>query len=66
MSRQEIGAHLFISPWTVKVQLDHLRQRIQARNTPQAIAICIARGYLCVDGRNDRVFIPEPLALEAA
>lgn len=64
-TREEIGQQMGYSPWTVKRRLDELRELVEARNTSQAIVTCIARGYLCVDGRAERVFIPEPIAVAA-
>lgn len=60
MTRQEIAREMHVSPWTVKEWFDNMRNLLCARNLPQAIALCIARGYLCVDGRTEKVYIPEP------
>jgi DNA-binding CsgD family transcriptional regulator len=61
LDRREIGVEMMISPLTVRNQIVSLRKRLRAENTPQALAICIARGYLCVDGRTERVYIPQPI-----
>lgn len=66
LTRQEIGARLFLSPWTVRNQIVAVRERLGAENTLQALAICIARGYLCVDGRTERVYIPQPIDMIVA
>jgi DNA-binding CsgD family transcriptional regulator len=65
MTRQEIADDLHYSPWTIKRRLAEAHELLGARNTPQALAICIARGYLCVDGRAEVLFIPDPLAIPA-
>ena len=65
LTRHEIAAQLDYSPWTIKRRLDDLRETLHARNTLQATAICIARGYICVDGRRERTYIPEPLEAAA-
>jgi DNA-binding CsgD family transcriptional regulator len=65
-TRQEIGSVLFISPWTVKRQLDEVRTRLEARSVFHAITLCVARGHLCIDGREEKVFVPQPLEVELA
>lgn len=64
MRREEIAGVLCISSHTVKDRIDGIRARLGARTTPQAVAVCIARGYLCVDGRAEQLFIPEPFELD--
>lgn len=49
-SREDIGRELFISPWTVKVDLDRLRTKVGACNVTHALAICIGAGLLIVVG----------------
>lgn len=61
-TREQIAGILHISPWTVKDRIDGIRGRLGALTTPHAVALCIARGYLCIDGRDETVFIPEPFA----
>jgi DNA-binding CsgD family transcriptional regulator len=65
LTRDEVGRVLHISPHTVKDHIDDARARLGARNVAHAFSICIARGYLCVDGRAECVFIPKPLELVA-
>lgn len=60
-TRHEIARELDYSPWTVKRRLDDLREILRAGNIPHALTICIARGYLAVDGRRGTVFIPKPI-----
>lgn len=57
-SREEIGRELFISPWTVKYELDRLRDLVDARNVTHALAICVTAGYLVADGAHG-VRVPE-------
>lgn len=64
-SREEIGRALYISPWTVKVDLDRLREYIGARNVTHAVSICIVRGLLVVEDDEVHVGQLEP-ALVAA
>lgn len=63
MTRAEIGVELIISRHTV---MDHLRQACQilgAENSVHAVTICLARGYLCADGRRHvvDVYVPTPI-----
>lgn len=64
MTFDEIGSAVHLSPFTVKFHLDELRRRTQAKNLTQAAIVCVAAGYLCVDGRARRPFVPT--SLEAA
>lgn len=50
--RDEIGLQLYVSQWTVKMDLDRLRATLGARNIPHALTICIARGLLRVEGEH--------------
>lgn len=55
----EIGSEIHISEWTVKRDLDQLRSALEASNLSHALMLAIGRGYLAVDGRSGRAFIPE-------
>lgn len=57
MSRDEIGRTLYLSPWTVKQYLDRARSRLDASNVTHAVAICMARGYLCADPLDGQVIV---------
>lgn len=48
LGREEIGATLFLSPWTVKRYLSDARELLHARNNTHAVAICILAGDLGV------------------
>lgn len=63
-TREEIGRELFISPWTVKVDLDQLRARISARNVAHALSICLMLGLLQVDARARAVRVVPKAASE--
>lgn len=63
-SREEIGRKLFLSPETVKKDLDFLREELGARNVTHALAICIVAGHLVV--RDDCVEAPENALAVAA
>ncbi len=59
MTYIEIGHEMGIGYWTVKDTLDDLRERVGARNTPHAIAVCVIHGWLVVvDG--DLLAVPAP------
>lgn len=45
-TREEIAGTLFISVPTVKHHLSLGRQRVGAKNTTQAVAICVDRGWV--------------------
>lgn len=57
-----IGELIFLSEHTVKYHLTELRRAVGAGSNTHALVLCIARGYLCVDGRSDEVFVPELVA----
>lgn len=61
MTRKEIAGELFLSPLTVRNHLLQLCHRIGARDRCHALSICIARGYLAVDGREHVIYVPEPV-----
>jgi DNA-binding CsgD family transcriptional regulator len=63
MTREEIARDLGYSPWYVKDLFAEARSTLGARNITHAITICLARGYLCVDGRAESLFKPDPIAL---
>ncbi len=66
MTYEQIAQEMGIGYWTVKDTLDQLRERIGARNTPHAIAVCVVHGWLAaVDGDLLAVPASEP-ALVAA
>lgn len=63
----EIGRLAHLSPWTVKYHLDNLRHELEAKNLTHALVMCVARGWLCIDGRAAEAFVPaEPEQLVAA
>lgn len=62
---QKISDEIFVSPQTVQYRLDRLRERLGAENLTKALALCLAHGYLCVDGRSQELFIPDPLTAAA-
>lgn len=49
-SREEIGRRLIISPRTVKLDLDGIREVVGARNVTHAVGVCLAQGLLCING----------------
>jgi DNA-binding NarL/FixJ family response regulator len=59
MTFEQIGGAIGFSGRTVKEDLDRLRRALSARNLSQAIVVCLARGYICIDGRDCRLFVPE-------
>lgn len=59
---EQIGEQLHLSQWTVKYDLDRLRELLDARSLTHCFTICIARGMLCVDGRVGKPFVPRDLA----
>jgi DNA-binding CsgD family transcriptional regulator len=63
MTRRQIGEELIISPITVMNHLAQAREILGARNSVHAVTICIARGHLCIDGRDGsaKVYAPRPL-----
>lgn len=63
MSRDEIADELFLSPATIRTQVQLVRTRLGARTICEALAVSIACGYLGVDGRRQVVYIPEPLSV---
>lgn len=64
-SREEIGVELCLSPWTVKAELDRLRDLVAARNVTHALAICLTVGYLVADGGHGVRVPDERLAVAA-
>ncbi len=48
-TNREISEQLHFAERTVETQLARLRERLEARNTAQALVICISRGYLYID-----------------
>jgi DNA-binding CsgD family transcriptional regulator len=61
LTRRDIAAELFLSPMTVRAYLSQVCEILDARNSVHAVTICLARGYLCVDGRTGDVYVPVPL-----
>lgn len=60
LTREEIGKQMFISPLTVRNKLLEARSRMEASNITHTIVLCVARGYLGVDGRDEAVYVPTP------
>lgn len=60
-SRQQVGAELCLSPLTIRNLTNDLRVCLGVATELQAVATCIARGMLCVDGRDQTVYVPESL-----
>jgi DNA-binding CsgD family transcriptional regulator len=63
MTRAEIGMELFIAPTTVMNRLAEAREILGAENSTHAVTLCLARGYLCVDHRTERLYVPRPIDL---
>lgn len=61
MTFVEIGREVHLSPRTVKADLRALRDMLPARSASHALAVCIGRGLLCVDGRTGKPFVPDQL-----
>lgn len=61
MTHDEIASELIIAPVTVMTHLRTIRERLDAKNSAHAVTLCIARGYLCVDHRTERLYVPRPL-----
>lgn len=59
-SEGKIAARLFLSQHTVHQQIKLARARLGAATVCQAVAICVAYGYLAVDGRLKVIYVPRP------
>lgn len=57
LSREEIGQRLFLSAWTVRADLNRLREQVNAGNVTHALSICMVHGYLVVDEQTNAVVV---------
>lgn len=56
-SYEDVGSELILSPHTVRMEIFRARESVKAKTTTHAVAICIGRGLLEVDG--DEVAVVE-------
>lgn len=61
LTQRQIGEVMFIATATVERHCDDLRKRIGARTMPQAVMICVARGYVAVDEDESISIVDEDL-----
>lgn len=61
---EQIGRILFLSPYTIKQQMQLAKRRLGAQSLPHAVALCLARGHLVIDEAEEAT--PEPHLLVAA
>lgn len=66
MTFREISETIYLSERTIRWHLDSLRSRLGARSLSNAVVICVARGYMCIDGRTGKPFVPDEFELIAA
>lgn len=58
---EQIAAEECFSVSTVRWRLKQAKNKVGARTLSHALVICVACGYLCIDGRNGAVFVPDDL-----
>lgn len=59
MTFAEIGVEVHMSKDMVKYELDRLKRALEAANLYQAQVRALAAGYVQLDGRAGRLFVPD-------
>lgn len=57
---KDAASLLVISPVTARNHVTQMHERLGSHSLVQALAICVTHGYLGVDGRARRIYVPAP------